>query len=209
MARNILLCKQKIAISERNRLPTDSVREVRRCLSYCGGLVASCCGPVRGRARQMRVEMRCPKCGYERQVTDVGPDLECPACGVVYSKVASIVPPARIARPEGSTGAGPSDKTLDAPRQPPGNRCSECGGRMSQRATACPHCGDPNRRRGSPADQPVSITDVSIPFWSMVRLMIKWALATIPAILLLFVILMGIAVVLGATGATIKAFLGN
>jgi hypothetical protein len=34
----------------------------------------------------------------------------------------------------------------------------------------------------------VVVTDVSIPFWSMVMLMVKWALAAIPALIILVVI---------------------
>ena len=36
--------------------------------------------------------------------------------------------------------------------------------------------------------QEVVVVDVKIPFWSMVVLLVKWALASIPAILILFVI---------------------
>lgn len=34
----------------------------------------------------------------------------------------------------------------------------------------------------------VTVTDIKIPFWSMVVLMVKWALAAIPAIIILVVI---------------------
>ncbi len=34
----------------------------------------------------------------------------------------------------------------------------------------------------------VVVTDVKIPFWSMVVLMVKWALAAIPALIILLVI---------------------
>jgi hypothetical protein len=34
----------------------------------------------------------------------------------------------------------------------------------------------------------VVVVDVKIPFWSMVTLLVKWALASIPAIIILFVI---------------------
>jgi len=34
----------------------------------------------------------------------------------------------------------------------------------------------------------VVVTDIKIPFWSMVVLMVKWALAAIPAIVILIVI---------------------
>lgn len=29
----------------------------------------------------------CKKCGYERQVSDIAPDYECPKCGAIYAKV--------------------------------------------------------------------------------------------------------------------------
>jgi len=32
--------------------------------------------------------IKCPKCGHERTPNDVGPDYECPKCGVVYAKAA-------------------------------------------------------------------------------------------------------------------------
>lgn len=36
--------------------------------------------------------------------------------------------------------------------------------------------------------QQVVVTDIKIPFWSMVVLMVKWTLAAIPAIVILFII---------------------
>lgn len=36
--------------------------------------------------------------------------------------------------------------------------------------------------------QEIVVTDIKIPFWSMVVLMVKWALASIPAIIILIVI---------------------
>jgi hypothetical protein len=34
----------------------------------------------------------------------------------------------------------------------------------------------------------VVVVDVKIPFWSMVTLLVKWALASIPALIILFLI---------------------
>lgn len=44
----------------------------------------------------------------------------------------------------------------------------------------------------------VVVTDVKIPFWSMVVLMVKWALAAIPAIVILIVIVAVMSAALGA-----------
>ena len=42
------------------------------------------------------------------------------------------------------------------------------------------------------------VTDIKIPFWSMVVLMVKWALAAIPAIIILIVIGSILSMILGA-----------
>ena len=49
--------------------------------------------------------------------------------------------------------------------------------------------------------QEVVVADIHMPFWSMVTFMVKWAIASIPAILILFV--------LGVILATIVSGLGS
>ena len=44
----------------------------------------------------------------------------------------------------------------------------------------------------------VVVTDIKIPFWSMVVLMVKWALAAIPAIIILIAIGSVLSMILGA-----------
>lgn len=39
-----------------------------------------------------------------------------------------------------------------------------------------------------PDEMAVSVVDIKMPFWSMVRFMVKWALASIPALIILIVI---------------------
>ena len=46
--------------------------------------------------------------------------------------------------------------------------------------------------------QEIVVTDIKIPFWSMVVLMVKWALAAIPAIIILIVIGSVLSMVVGA-----------
>lgn len=43
----------------------------------------------------------------------------------------------------------------------------------------------------------VVVTDIKIPFWSMVILMVKWAIAAIPAVIILMLLAALISVVLG------------
>ena len=44
----------------------------------------------------------------------------------------------------------------------------------------------------------VIVTDVKIPFWSMVVLMVKWAIAAIPALIILIVIASVLSVAMAA-----------
>lgn len=43
----------------------------------------------------------------------------------------------------------------------------------------------------------VVVTDIKIPFWSMVVLMVKWAIAAIPALAILMLLVALISVVIG------------
>ena len=45
--------------------------------------------------------------------------------------------------------------------------------------------------------KPATVVDIKIPFWSMVTLMVEWALASIPAIIILVVIGMVVSAVIG------------
>ena len=43
----------------------------------------------------------------------------------------------------------------------------------------------------------VVVVDVKIPFWSMVILLVKWAIAAIPAMIILLVLAAAVSMVLG------------
>ena len=43
----------------------------------------------------------------------------------------------------------------------------------------------------------VVVTDIKIPFWSMVVLLVKWAIAAIPAVIIVFFIAAVLSAVLG------------
>jgi hypothetical protein len=48
--------------------------------------------------------------------------------------------------------------------------------------------------------QEVVVTNIQMPFWSMVTFMVKWAIAAIPAIIILFILGVILAAVLGGIG---------
>ena len=52
----------------------------------------------------------------------------------------------------------------------------------------------------SPEETQVVVTDIQMPFFSMVVFMVKWALAAIPALFILVAIFSGIFLLLGVTG---------
>jgi len=56
--------------------------------------------------------------------------------------------------------------------------------------------------------QEVTITDIKMPFWSMVMFMIKWAIATIPAMILLYVIGIGLIMLTSIILAGVRGALG-
>ncbi len=55
-----------------------------------------------------------------------------------------------------------------------------------------------SERREEDGIRAVRIVDVRMPFWSMVIFMVKWAIASIPALLILFVLFVLLGAVLGA-----------
>ena len=44
----------------------------------------------------------------------------------------------------------------------------------------------------------VVVTDVRVHFWSMVLLLVEWALAAIPAVIILYIVVTGISMTLDA-----------
>ena len=57
--------------------------------------------------------------------------------------------------------------------------------------------------------QEVIITDIKMPFWSMVVFMIKWAIASIPAIIILYILVILVAAVFWGIGFGLEGFWGE
>lgn len=97
-------------------------------------------------------------------------------------------------------------------------RCRFCKEEIAPTATVCPHCNRdliPGRASPGPtlavaarSDEAalgftpagltrVSVVDIDMPFMSMVNFMVKWALASIPAVLILSAIAFAIFLMLG------------
>ena len=54
----------------------------------------------------------------------------------------------------------------------------------------------------------VTITDISMPFWSMVFFMVKWVIASIPAMIILFLLVMLLLLIVGGCGLGIAGLNG-
>lgn len=63
--------------------------------------------------------------------------------------------------------------------------CKTCEGKVSSQAEYCPHCGHPAHQQDGVV---VRVRDIDIKFGSMVSLMVKSAIAAIPAIIILAVV---------------------
>lgn len=156
--------------------------------------------------------MKCPKCGHVRTAADPAPDYECPACGIVYAKYDPAAEERRRALAARRSAAPESHLTPDpapapAPTAPKPARlaaCDDCGGTVSVDAEICPHCGA--RYRPAMTAQ-VRIADIDMAFWSMVVFMVKWAIATIPAVFILIGAIMLAAILFGGVGSALAALL--
>lgn len=62
--------------------------------------------------------------------------------------------------------------------------CGDCGKEISPYASFCPNCGRPG---DGTYPMPVDVRDVAMSFSSMVLIMVKAAIAAIPAMLILMV----------------------
>ena len=85
-------------------------------------------------------------------------------------------------------------------------RCTNCSEVFADGITNCPECNYSVRavRGGTPISptQPVRVTDIDMPFGSMIRLMVKLAFAAIPAIAIIYAVIWGAGLMLATIAAT-------
>lgn len=107
--------------------------------------------------------MKCPNCDFIEKDEVFGDPATCPKCGAIYEKALRI--------------------KADRERK----ELYEKINKETSRSQGSVHHG----LSGSATPVGVKITDIDLPFWSMVQLMVKWALASIPAVLILMLIFVG------------------
>lgn len=131
--------------------------------------------------------MKCPACNHEAPQAEFGEPLQCPSCGAYYAK--ALAAKQRLQAEQQSQPLPGADASTPKPSVKP----------------------QPSRP-GNNGARPVVVVDLQMPFMSMVVFMVKWAIAAIPAMIILvligaifFSVLSGIFVGLGTSSKSTSA----
>ncbi len=116
--------------------------------------------------------MKCPKCGHIAADDAFGDPAQCPACGIYVHKFLAAPP----AEPQESGGF---TARLDNARE-----AVEVARKQRMERE-----GLDKLRQSSPGY--VVVTDLQLPFWSLVTLLVKFTFAAIPAALIVALIVWG------------------
>ena len=150
----------------------------------------------------------CPKCGYVRQLTDKGPDNECPKCNVIYSKFEAAIAKKKLLEAEEQKRIEKNRLDTEAKAQRDAEKkrlkAEDKAQRDAEESRLVAAAKAEESRLAAEAEakarrlkeaKAVVVVDLDMPFGSMVSFMVEWAIATIPAAIILFIlgcILMGI-----------------
>ncbi|MDY0191677.1 MAG: hypothetical protein RBR22_13200 [Desulfuromonas sp.] len=150
--------------------------------------------------------MKCPNCDFIDKDEAFGDPAKCPECGAFYDK-ALKVKELKNALARQSTAAdtdelaavGKSEDKIARERARKEQRDHEARVKADLKAKAESDRAELKRqfaqerqeRERIERGRKVVIADIDMPFWSMVQFMVKWALASIPAVLILMLIFYG------------------
>lgn len=130
--------------------------------------------------------MKCPNCDFIEKDEAFGEPATCPKCGAIYEKALRIKADKerqelferkRMESAQNNHSASLKDRFVSA-------STSVSDGREKRVAAGA----QSQQRRER---QMVIVADIDMPFWSMVNFMIKWALASVPALFILALIVVG------------------
>ena len=123
----------------------------------------------------MDITFACDKCGQSLTVEEAGAGMtiDCPNCGKPTYVPSKSTPPAE--KPVVSVAGVTANVAVDQSLPPAILSVSP-----SPKTTSRPNIPTQPAR--------VVVTDIQMPFWSMVVFMIKWAVAAVPAFIMLVVI---------------------
>lgn len=136
--------------------------------------------------------MKCPNCDFIDKDEAFGEPATCPKCGAIYEKALRI------------RESKERQELFEKQRRE--SQPSRQGVTLKDRlANASSSVSDGREKREKESLQArqgresrsVIIEDIDMPFWSMVSFMVKWAIASIPALLILILIFVGFTSLFG------------
>ncbi len=127
--------------------------------------------------------MQCPACNHEASPESFGDPAKCPTCGVYYDKA--------LALKKRRESAGKVEEEEPKPERKEKLKSAWEGAKVSveegRRRRAEQEAATARQRSPQNANG-VVVIDIKMSFWSMVVFMVKWAIASIPAMIILFVL---------------------
>lgn len=141
--------------------------------------------------------MQCPNCDHDAPDIEFGKPSRCPSCGAYYEK-------ALLAKQSRDAKATANAKLTEQEQKE-----AEKRSRIAREEAALDrydkvlkedkqrHAQLAAEKRISDADRSVIVTDIQMPFWSMVRFMVKSTLAAIPALIILLIFALIVTAIFG------------
>lgn len=130
--------------------------------------------------------MQCPNCNHVASEKEFGDPAKCPECGVYYAK--AMAHQRRMSGPAIENSEPPASDTPATSKLKRGIAGARQAVDEGRKARAAEEAAGKVRFDPSRA-QPVVVVDLRMDFWSMVWFMVKWAIASIPALIILFILL--------------------
>lgn len=128
--------------------------------------------------------MKCPNCDFIDKDEAFGEPATCPKCGVIYEK-ALRVKELRDQMAAKKAAKKPVELASETPKARLANAANAVAEGRKARETAAANKAEKRER------QMVIVADIDMPFMSMVSFMIKWGVAAIPAMAVLFILYWG------------------
>ena len=128
--------------------------------------------------------MKCPNCDFIDKDEAFGDPAACPKCGAIYEKAlrARGLRDQMVAK---KAAKKPVELASETPKIRLANAANAVAEGRKARETAAANKAEKRER------QMVIVADIDMPFMSMVSFMIKWGIAAIPAMAVLFILYWG------------------
>jgi hypothetical protein len=150
--------------------------------------------------------MQCPLCEHSADDSAFGNPAKCPSCGVYYEKLMARRRKAEAAKmnavPDGDGRSDPplSEKLM---RGIISAKLAVEAGREGRKGEEARLAAQRDQGRA----QPVVVVDLKMSFSSMVWFMVKWVIASIPAMIILILIFVAVTSFIGGLAGGLSRYL--